>query len=125
MTKALADQRTATEEQTRAIAAELGKIEKDLAKSAEELRSSGETLIESHKAFVSGVNEDLEKTYNAFFADIGKTTSQLDHLVQDVQTTVSRLPDVLDAASNLYADQGEKLTAAVQEMRRSIEESAR
>lgn len=125
VTKALADQRTATEEQTRAIAAELGKIEKDLAKSAEELRSSGETLIESHKAFVSGVNEDLEKTYNAFFADIGKTTSRLDHLVQDVQTTVSRLPDVLDAASNLYADQGEKLTAAVQEMRRSIEESAR
>ena len=123
VTKALTDQRAATEEQTRAIAAELGRIEKSLAKSAEELRGSGEALVESLKAFVSGVNEDLEKTYNAFFADISETTKRLDNLVHDVQATVSRLPDVLDAASNLYADQGEKLTEAVRDMRLSIEEN--
>jgi len=123
ISKAMADQRAAAEETTRAIADTLGKIEKDLEKSAQELRGSGETLAESHKAFVSGVNEDLEKTYNTFFADIGETTRQLDRLVHDVQTTMERLPDVLDAAANLYADQGEKLAGAVRDMRMTIEEN--
>jgi len=122
LTRAISEQRTATEEHTRSIAATLGAIEQDLRSSADTLRGSGEALVESHKAFVSGVNEDLEKTYNAFFADIGETTRQLDRLVRDVHLTIERLPDVLDASANLFADQGEKLTAAVKELRQTVED---
>lgn len=122
VTKALAQQRSATEEQTRSIAATLGKIEEDLEKTAGALRESGQTLTESHKAFVSGVNDDLEKTYNAFFADIGETTRQLDRLVRDVQMSLDRLPAVLDASSNLYADQGERLNDALREIRQALQE---
>lgn len=123
VTKAMAQQRDATQEQTRSIAATLSKIEEDLRTSAGELRGSGEALVESHKAFVSGVNEDLEKTYNAFFADIGETTRQLDRLVRDVQMTMERLPVVLDAAGTLYADQGDRLTAAVRELKETVEKA--
>ncbi|MDO4741460.1 MAG: MotA/TolQ/ExbB proton channel family protein [Eubacteriales bacterium] len=122
LSRAVAEQRAATEEQTRSIAGTLGAIEQDLKLSADTLRGSGEALVESHKAFVSGVNEDLEKTYNAFFADIGETTRQLDRLVHDVQLTIERLPDVLDAASNLFADQGDRLTGAIKELRQTIDE---
>ncbi|MBQ4086526.1 MAG: hypothetical protein IJC54_08165, partial [Clostridia bacterium] len=122
LSRAISEQRAATEEQTRSIAATLGAIEQDLRSSADTLRGSGEALVESHKAFVSGVNEDLEKTYNAFFADIGETTRQLDRLVRDVHLTIERLPDVLDASANLFADQGEKLTAAVKELRQTVED---
>jgi len=121
-TRAIAQQRTATEEQARSIADTLGAIEKDLKSSADTLRGSGEALVESHKAFVSGVNEDLEKTYNAFFADIGETTRRLDRLVHDVHLTVERLPDVFDAASNLYADQGEKLAGTIKELKETMAE---
>ena len=90
-------------------------------KSADELRGSGEALVESHKAFVSGVNEDHEKTYNTFFADIGETTRQLDRLVHDVQDTMQRLPDVLDASANLYAEQNARLADAVEAVGRAID----
>lgn len=122
ITRALNEQRSATEEQTRSIAKTFEKIEEDLKSSADTLRGSGEALVESHKAFVSGVNEDLEKTYNAFFADIGETTRQLDRLVRDVQMSMERLPSVLDASANLYTEQNAKLTEAVRELGRTIEE---
>ena len=122
ITRALNEQRSATEEQTRSIAKTFEKIEEDLKSSADTLRGSGEALVESHKAFVSGVKEDLEKTYNAFIADIGEPTRQLDRLVRDVQMSMERLPSVLDASANLYTEQNAKLTEAVRELGRTIEE---
>lgn len=121
VTKALGDQRIVTEEQLRSIVGTIEKVEEDLQKTSTALRESGQALVESHKAFVSGVNEDLEKTYNAFFADIGETTRKLDGLVHDVQDSMEKLPGVLEASANIYADQNERLTDAVRELRGTME----
>ncbi len=113
VTKAIEQQRAATDEQTKAIVAALSKVEQDLKASGSALRESGEALVASHEAFVTGVNADLEQTYNAFFADIGETTRQLDRLVHDVQSTMERLPQAVENASAMFAEQNERVAQAI------------
>lgn len=108
MLKTIAEQRAETE----ALSEKLADIEKAFSASGLALRESADTLAGSHKAFVTGVNDDLEKTYNAFFADIGDTTRRLEQLVEDVKETLSRFPEVVDSLSDMYAEQGDRLVDA-------------
>jgi hypothetical protein len=73
-------------------------------------------------AFVAGVNEDLEKTYDAFFSDIGETTRRLEQLVEDVRETLSMLPETVESVSDMFAEQGDRMVEAVRELGNIIDD---
>lgn len=105
MARSIAGMRTAIEEQVHTLNDLFTGARTGLESAAASLKNSADTLTESHKAFVTGVNEDLEKTYNAFFKDIGDTTSRLEWMVEDVKATMERLPAILEQFSAAYEDQ--------------------
>ena len=116
--KSVSDQRSASEKVTEKISA----LEKDLSASSLALRESSQALTDSHKAFVAGVNEDLEKTYDAFFSDIGETTRRLEQLVEDVRETLSMLPETVESVSDMFAEQGDRMVEAVRELGNIIDD---
>ena len=121
LSKLQAEMGDAANDQARGMADTLRGIKTDLDQTAQALRESGNALAESHQTFVTGLNADLEKTYNALLADIGETTKKLEWMVEDVKTAMERLPQVVDETGGVYAEQNERLAAALRRAEEALE----
>ncbi len=80
---------------------------------AKEMKSSAELLAESQKKLITGINKDMDRTYNQFFENTNKAVEQFAWMVQDVKGNIDRLPDLLDSSASLYANQADRLTDAL------------
>ena len=92
-------------------------------RAAEELKKSSEALTQAHQALSAGVARDLEKAYGAFFQNAGKATDQLNWLMENIKTTLARLPDLLDDTAAIYAGQADRLTDALRLAQAALEDA--
>ncbi len=94
-----------------------------MTKAAEELKKSSEALTQSHQALSAGVTREIEKAYGSFFVSAGKTTDQLNWLMENIKATLARLPDLLDDAAAIYAGQADRLTDALRSAQAALEDA--
>ena len=94
-----------------------------MTRAAEELKKSSEALAQSHQALSTGVNREIEKAYAAFFQGAGKTTDQLNWLMENIKATLARLPDLLDDTAAIYAGQADRLTDALRSAQAALEDA--
>lgn len=94
-----------------------------MARAAAEMKRSSDTLAANQQALTSGVSNDIDKAYNTFFENVNKTTDQLHWLVEDVKETLAKLPDLLDGAAGLYANQADRLTDALRRAQSALDDA--
>ena len=94
-----------------------------MSRAAEELKKSSEALTQSHQALSTGVTREIEKAYSSFFQGAGKTTDQLNWLMENIKTTLARLPDLLDDTAAIYAGQADRLTDALRSAQAALEDA--
>ncbi|MBR2570582.1 MAG: MotA/TolQ/ExbB proton channel family protein [Clostridia bacterium] len=91
---------------------------------AGELRASGDTLAASHNALVNGVSKDIDKTFNTFFKNVNQSLEQLSVTIRDVRDSVSNLPEEVAGAADLYAQQADRLEAALGGLTQALDDCA-
>ncbi len=94
-----------------------------MSRAAEELKKSSEALAQSHQALSTGVTREIEKAYGSFFQGAGKTTDQLNWLMENIKATLARLPDLLDDTAAIYAGQADRLTDALRSAQAALEDA--
>lgn len=87
------------------------------------LRQSGEVLASNHKALVGGISKDIDQTYNAFFKSTNELVEHMGWVIDDVKSTIDRLPDTMDGAADLYARQADRLTDALRRAQAALDEA--
>lgn len=94
-----------------------------MTRAAEEMKRSSEALAQSHQALSAGVTREIEKAYGSFFQSAGKTTDQLNWLMENIKATLARLPDLLDDTAAIYAGQADRLTDALRSAQAALEDA--
>ncbi len=96
---------------------------KSMREAAGAIAKSGEQLSVSHKALTGGIAKDIDRTYNNFFKATNESVEHLTWLMEDVKNTMSRLPDTMDAAANLYAHQADRLSDALRRTQAALDDA--
>ncbi len=94
-----------------------------MTRAAEELKKSSESLTQSHQALSTGVSREIEKAYSSFFQNAGKTSDQLNWLMENIKATLARLPDLLDDTAAIYSGQADRLTDALRSAQAALEDA--
>ncbi len=94
-----------------------------MTRAAEELKKSSEALTQSHQALSQGVSREIEKAYGSFFQSAGKTSDQLNWLMENIKATLGRLPDLLDDTAAIYAGQADRLTDTLRSAQAALEDA--
>ncbi len=90
---------------------------------AKELKAGADALADSQKKLISGINRDMDRTYNQFFENTNKAVEQFAWMVQDVKGNIERLPDLLDSSASLYANQADRLTDALRRCQAALDDA--
>lgn len=121
--KALESFQVATDRFMNAFSENVQKTAEGMTRVSGEMKRNGDALAANQKALVEGVAKDIDKAYNTFFANVDKTTEQLHWLVEDVKTTLGKLPDLLDGTAGLYANQADRLTDALRRAQAALDDA--
>jgi uncharacterized protein YukE len=121
--RALASFQTAADQFARISTDNTQSSAQALTRAAEELQRSSDALVESHQTLSSGVTREIEKAYSGFFQSAGKTSDQLNWLMENIKATLARLPDLLDDTAAIYAGQADRLTDALRSAQAALEDA--
>jgi len=121
--KALASFQTAADQFAKVSTDNSLSASQAMTRAAEEMKRSSEALAQSHQALSAGVTREIEKAYGSFFQSAGKTTDQLNWLMENIKATLARLPDLLDDTAAIYAGQADRLTDALRSAQAALEDA--
>ncbi|MEG2135773.1 MAG: hypothetical protein RR150_06775 [Clostridia bacterium] len=87
------------------------------------IKQSSDLLASNHKALVGGIAKDIDRTYNVFFKTTNEVVEHLGWAIDDVKNSVACLPETLHGATELYAQQADRLTCALERAQDALDEA--
>ncbi len=92
-----------------------------MCKAAAELREAGSQLESIHRDCTSAVTEELKMTLDAYQDYVNQFTQRVDYLAGSISDSLAKLPHAVNAASNQFLDQVDRLTDSLVQAQRSLD----
>lgn len=94
-----------------------------LTSAAAELRATGAQLQAIHRECASGITEELKLTMDAYQDYVNQFTQRVDYLAGGISASLSKLPGAVDDSANLFLDQVDRLSDALVQAQRALNDS--
>ena len=95
-----------------------------LLKAAAELRATGAQLEEIHRGCAASITNELKLTLDAYQDYVNQFTQRVDYLASGITDSLSKLPGVVDDGVNQLLDQVDRLTDAMAQAQRGLNDAA-
>jgi len=94
-----------------------------LHKVAEEMKANGEMLLNAHKSFSKGVNNELQHAFGMFDQNMQDIIDHLTEVINGVHDSVQDMPAIMNDAAQQYAEQTKQLVRYMEHTTRLLEDA--
>ena len=107
-----------------AMQADLTRVTEDLQKAAADLRGAAGSIEKVHIQANQSLQDEFNSTMDAYRDYVNQFTQRVDYLASNISRSLEGMPDAVAEANNRFLDQVDRLTDAMVQARRALEETA-
>ena len=104
--------------------ADLSRIVEAMQKAADDLRSSAGSIEKVHIQANKQLQEEFGSTMDAYRDYVNQFTQRVDYLASNISGALRELPDAVSEANNRFLDQVDRMTDAMVQGQRALEDAA-
>ena len=107
-----------------AMQAELTRASDAMQKAAADLRSSAASIEKAHLQSAKSLQDEFNSTMDAYRDYVNQFTQRVDYLASSISRSLDGLPDAVTETNNRFLDQVDRLTDAMVQAQRALEDTA-
>lgn len=107
-----------------AMQADLTRVSEAMQKAAGDLRGSAGSIEKVHMQAGKALQEEFTSTMDAYRDYVNQFTQRVDYLASNISRALNTLPDAVSETNNRFLDQVDRLTDAMVQAQRALEDTA-
>ena len=107
-----------------AMQADLTRVSEAMQKAAGDLRGSAASIEKVHMQASKALQEEFTSTMDAYRDYVNQFTQRVDYLASNISRALNGLPDAVADTNNRFLDQVDRLTDAMVQAQRALEDTA-